>query len=70
MVKAHLELIDELSQQVIDPTVAAAAVGGRRAIYGPAVTHGHSGPFTYGMSRRSNNSSGSSLDGSLRDLIQ
>ena len=33
---------------VIDPTVVA----GRRPIYGPAVTHGHSGPYTYGMSRR------------------
>jgi len=43
---------------VIDPTVVA----GRRPIYGPAVTHGHSGPYTYGMSRRSNNSSRSSLD--------
>ena len=43
--------------------------GGRRAIFGPPVTHGHSGPYTYGMSRsRSNNNSssgGSSIDDGL-----
>ena len=53
--------------------MAAAAIGGRRAIFGPPVTHGHSGPYTYGMSRsRSNNNSssgGSSIDdGSLGSL--
>ena len=51
--------------------MAAAAIGGRRAVFGPPVTHGHSGPYTYGMSRsRSNNNSsgGSSIDeGSLRN---